>query len=154
MNSLEQKLNELKLGRMRQVYPHWIEQAANNQMDYGEFLEQLLSEELVARQENRRRRRMQSANFSFDASLEQFDFTRHPELKRNVMTRFFDSSFMEKAGALLLIGPSGVGNASGGGGGQSDGSVRLHRPVYYSPETGERGLVYQQTLPLKVRKTQ
>jgi DNA replication protein DnaC len=50
-----------------------------------------------------------SANFPFDARVEQFDFSRHPELKRNVMTRFFDSSFVEKAGALLLIGPSGVG---------------------------------------------
>jgi len=109
MNSLEHKLNLLKLGRMRQVYPHWIEQAAKSQMDYAEFLEQLLSEELIARQENQLRRRMLSANFPFDASLEQFDFTRHPELKRNVMTRFFDSSFVEKAGALLLIGPSGVG---------------------------------------------
>jgi DNA replication protein DnaC len=50
-----------------------------------------------------------SANFPFDARVEPFDFSRHPELKRNVMTRFFDSSFVEKAGALLLIGPSGVG---------------------------------------------
>jgi len=41
--------------------------------------------------------------------LEQFDFALRPELKRSVMVRFFDSAFVEKAGALLLIGPSGVG---------------------------------------------
>lgn len=109
MNSLEQKLTALKLGRLRQVYGHWIEQAAHCQMDYGEFLEQLLTEEILYRQENQLRKRMRSANFPFDASLEQFDFSRHPEIKRSVITRYFDSSFVEKAGSLLLIGPSGVG---------------------------------------------
>ena len=33
----------------------------------------------------------------------------HPELKRTVMLRFFDSSFVTTAGSLVLIGPSGVG---------------------------------------------
>ena len=32
-----------------------------------------------------------------------------PELKRTVMLRFFDSSFVTTAGSLVLIGPSGVG---------------------------------------------
>ena len=50
--ALDQKLGELKLGRIRQVYPTWIEQAAHTQMGYGEFLEQLVSEELLALQEN------------------------------------------------------------------------------------------------------
>src|SRR5689334_24106099 len=39
----------------------------------------------------------------------QFDFTLHPELKRTVMLRFFDSSFITTAGSLLLIGASGLG---------------------------------------------
>jgi hypothetical protein len=55
---LDHKLAELKLGRMRQVYPTWIEQAAQTEMGYGEFLEQLVSEELLARQENHLRRKM------------------------------------------------------------------------------------------------
>ncbi len=36
--ALDHKLAELKLGRIRQVYPTWIEQAAHNEMGYGEFL--------------------------------------------------------------------------------------------------------------------
>ncbi len=49
---LEQKLAALHLGRIRQIYPSWIEQAASSNLGYGEFLDQLLTEELLARQEN------------------------------------------------------------------------------------------------------
>jgi len=71
--TLDHKLAELKLGRMRQVYPTWIEQAAHNEMGYGEFLEQLVSEELLARQENHLRRKMKAAGFPYAATIEQFD---------------------------------------------------------------------------------
>jgi len=55
-------------------------------------LEELLTEELLARQENRIRRQLQLANFPFAATIEQFDFTLRPELKRAVILRYFDSS--------------------------------------------------------------
>lgn len=107
--SLEQKLTHLKLARIRQVYESWLEHAAQHQLDYAEFLDQLLTEELLARQENQMRRRMAQAGFPYAATLEQFDFSIRPELKRTVIMRFFDSSFVEKAGSLILIGASGLG---------------------------------------------
>jgi DNA replication protein DnaC len=94
---------------MRQVYPPWTLQAAQTEMGYAEFLEQLVSEELLARQENHLRRKMKVAGFPYAATIDQFDFTLHPELKRTVMVRFFDSRFVTTAGSLVLIGPSGVG---------------------------------------------
>lgn len=107
--TLDQKLTLLKLGRIRQVYGSWVDHAAQHQLDYAEFLDQLLTEELLARQENQLRRRMATAGFPYAATLEQFDFTIRPELKRSVILRYFDSSFIEKAGALILIGASGLG---------------------------------------------
>lgn len=107
--SIEQKLTHLKLGRIRQVYESWVEHAVQYELDYAEFLDQLLTEELLARQENQIRRRMAQAGFPYAASLEQFDFSIRPELKRTVIMRFFDSSFVEKAGSLILIGASGLG---------------------------------------------
>jgi len=106
---LEQKLAALHLGRIRQIYPSWIEQAASGNLGYGEFLDQLLTEELLARQENQLRRKMKAAGFPYPATIEQFDFSARPELKRPVMLRFFDSSFVTIASSLLLIGPSGLG---------------------------------------------
>ena len=107
--SLEQKLTALKLRRMREVVAGWLEQAAAAPLDHAEFLDQLLSEELLARQESALRRRMALAGFPYAATVEQFDFSLRPELKRPVLLRYFDSSFVEKAGALILIGASGLG---------------------------------------------
>src|SRR5438128_3481252 len=107
--TLDQKLATLKLGRMRQLYPSWVEQAAQSELGYAEFLDQLVTEELLARQENQLRRKMKAAGFPYAATIEQFDFSLRPELKRAVLMRFFDSSFITKAGSLVLIGPSGLG---------------------------------------------
>lgn len=52
---------------------------------------------------------MAAAGFPYAATLEQFDFSIRPELKRTVIMRFFDSSFVERAGSLILIGASGLG---------------------------------------------
>jgi hypothetical protein len=40
--ALELKLATLHLGRVRQIYASWIEQAANSNLGYGEFRDQLL----------------------------------------------------------------------------------------------------------------
>jgi DNA replication protein DnaC len=64
---------------------------------------------LLARQENHLRRRMKAAGFPYPATIEQFDFSARPELKRPVILRFFDSSFVTTACSLVLIGPSGLG---------------------------------------------
>lgn len=112
MNShaaLDHKLTHLKLSRMREVYPHWVAQAEQGQLGYAEFLDGLLGEELVSRQENQMRRQLKAAGFPFAATLEQFDFSLHPELKRSVMVRFFDRSFIEQAQSLILVGASGLG---------------------------------------------
>jgi DNA replication protein DnaC len=107
--ALDQKLAALKRARMRQVYPSWLEQAVQSELGPAEFLEQLVTEELLARQENQLRRKMKAAGFPYAATIEQFDFSLRPELKRAVLMRFFDSSFISKAGSLVLIGPSGLG---------------------------------------------
>ena len=108
-NPLEHKLTQLKLGRIREVHGQWVSHAEQHELGYAEFLEGLLNEELLARQENQIRRKLKIAGFPFAATLEQFEFSLRPELKRAVMIRFFDSSFIEKAGSLIFIGPSGVG---------------------------------------------
>jgi DNA replication protein DnaC len=106
---IDHKLTQLKLRRIREVYGQWVAQAEQQQLGYAEFLDELLSEEVLGRQENQIRRKLQAAGFPFHATLEQFDFTLRPELKRAVMVRFFDSAFIAKAGALILVGASGLG---------------------------------------------
>ena len=109
LTSVEQKLTQLKLGRLREVVASAIAQAEQHQLGYGEFLDELLTEELLGRHEHLIQRKLKQAGFPYAATLEQFDWQARPELKRAVMMRYFDSAFVEKAGALILIGPSGLG---------------------------------------------
>ena len=101
--SLDQKLAQLKLSRLRAVVASWIAQAEQQQLGYAEFLDELLAEEVLGRQENQIRRKLKAAGFPYAATLEQFDWSMRPELKRSVMMRFFDSAFVEKACSLILI---------------------------------------------------
>lgn len=109
LSALDQKLAQLKLSRLREVVASWIAQAEQQQLGYAEFLDELLAEELLGRQENQIRRKLKAAGFPFAATIEQFDWSVRLELKRAVMMRYFDSAFVEKAGSLILIGPSGLG---------------------------------------------
>jgi DNA replication protein DnaC len=107
--SMDQKLTLLKLGRIRQIYPSWIEQASKTNLGYAECFEQLLTEELLARQENQLRRKMSQAGFPYAATIEQFDFSARPEIPRPMILRYFDSSFITGASSLVFIGASGLG---------------------------------------------
>ena len=109
ITAVEQKLLQLKLGRMRAVVASALAQAEEHQLGYATFLDELLAEELLGRHENQIRRRLTQAGFPYAATLEQFDWQARPELKRAVMMRYFDSAFVEKAGGLVLVGPSGLG---------------------------------------------
>ncbi len=48
-NPLEHKLTQLKLGRIREVHGQWVSHAEQHELGYAEFLEELLTEELLAR---------------------------------------------------------------------------------------------------------
>ena len=101
--SLDQKLTQLRLGRMRDVYQDWVQYAETHQLSYQESLDELLTEELLGRQERQLRKRLEEATFPYGATLEQFDFTLRPELKCAVIINYFDSSFIAQARSLLLI---------------------------------------------------
>jgi DNA replication protein DnaC len=54
-------------------------------------------------------KRLRQAGFPYDATIEQFDFHFRPELKRQVVLRYLDPTFVEQARSLALIGPPGLG---------------------------------------------
>ncbi len=106
---MEELLTQLKLARIREVYRDWIDRASKEEMGYAEFLRGLLSEEICAREENQIKRRMRQAGFPFEKTIEQFDFSLRPELKRQVILNCMDETFIHQGRSLVLIGPPGLG---------------------------------------------
>jgi DNA replication protein DnaC len=102
-------LQQLQLPGAAAVLPTWLDRAAQDELSYGDFLQGVLEEELVVRTATSTQRRVREADFPFAASIEQFDFRFRPELKRQVVLRYLDPTFVSQAGTLTLIGPPGLG---------------------------------------------
>lgn len=102
-------LTQLHLHQATAVLPSWLDRAAQQELAHQDFLVGLLEEELAARAIADTERRLKQAAFPFAASVEQFDFRFRPELKRQVVLRYLDPSFVSQAGTLTLIGPPGLG---------------------------------------------
>jgi DNA replication protein DnaC len=106
---MEELLTQLKLARIREVYRDWIDKASREEMSYSDFLHGLLSEEICVREENRVKRRMRQAGFPFEKTIEQFDFSLRPELKRQMILNCMDETFVHQGRCLALIGAPGLG---------------------------------------------
>jgi len=102
---MEELMTKLKLARIREVYRDWIDKASREEISYTDFLRGLLNEEVCAREENQLRRRMRQAAFPFEKTIEQFDFSLRPELKRQVILNCLDETFIQQGRSLVLIGP-------------------------------------------------
>ena len=102
-------LDHLGLPHAAAVLESWLARAAQTELSYADFLHNVLDEELVARQQAATERRLRQAGFPFAATIEQFDFRFRPELKRQVVLRCLDASFVEQASCLTLIGAPGLG---------------------------------------------
>jgi DNA replication protein DnaC len=106
---MEALLTQLKLARIREVYQDWIDKASKEELSYTDFLHGLLNEEICAREENQIIRRMRQASFPFEKTIEQFDFSLRPELKKQVILNCMNENFIHQGRSLVLIGPPGLG---------------------------------------------
>ena len=102
-------LRAVQLPGAAAVLPALLDRAASESLSYADFLTGLLEEELSVRTAASTQRRLRDAGFPFAASIEQFDFRFRPELKRQVILRYLDPTFVSQAGTLTLIGPPGLG---------------------------------------------
>jgi DNA replication protein DnaC len=102
-------LEELGLPHAAAQLSVWLDRAAQAELSLADFLGEVLDEERVARAQAATERRLRTAGFPFAATIDQFDFRFRPELKRQVVLRYLDATFVEQAGTLTLIGAPGLG---------------------------------------------
>src|SRR5882724_11546282 len=101
--ALPDLLAQVQLAAAAAVLPAWLDRAAAEQLSYADFLAGLLEEELAARSITATARRLREAGFPFAATIEQFDFRFRPELKRQVVLRYLDVTFVSQATCVTLI---------------------------------------------------
>ncbi len=107
--TLRPLLDQVGLHQAAAVLPAWLDRAAREELAYAEFLHGLLEEEATARATAATQRRLREAGFPFAATIEQFDFRFRPDLKRQLVLRYLDPTFVEQARSLALVGAPGLG---------------------------------------------
>lgn len=106
---LESYLKALKLPAVAGAYPALQREAADKNLGYAEFLTALLEQEVVQREQNQLARRLKAAQFPWQKTLDEFEFSAVPALNKNKILSLTDGRFIRERENVVLIGNPGVG---------------------------------------------
>jgi DNA replication protein DnaC len=108
---LSDALKQLRLSGLASSLDVRLQEAAGNSLNHSEFLELILQDEMLVRQQRRIARRVKAAAFREHKTLEDFDWRFNPTLKRKTFTDLAACHFVRDARDVLLVGPPGVGKS-------------------------------------------
>lgn len=108
---VNEHLQRLKLTRIHDVFDEMVKQAENSKLSYMAFIDQLLTEEVATKEDRRLKTALRTAGLPFEKTIEEYDFSFHPNLdKKSVMT-LFDLDFIQQKENVIFLGPPGVGKS-------------------------------------------
>jgi DNA replication protein DnaC len=109
--TLREQLKELRLSGLAEALEVRLQEAKSSKLDYAEFLEILLADELVVRRDRQIDRRTKVAAFRDQKNLADFDFDFNPTVKRKQIFDLASGDFVRKHHDAILVGPPGVGKS-------------------------------------------
>lgn len=108
---LASTLHQLRLSGLAQSLDVRIQEAAGHKLNHLEFLELILQDELLVRQQRLIDRRVKAADFRELKPLDDFDFTFNPSIKRAQVFDLATCRFVRETKDVLLVGPPGTGKS-------------------------------------------
>ncbi len=108
---LQSALHQLRLSGLAQTLDVRLSEAAGHQLNHAEFLELILQDELLVRQERQIDRRVKAAGFREVKPLDDFDFAFNPAIKRAQVYDLATCRFIRELKDVLLVGPPGTGKS-------------------------------------------
>jgi len=109
--SLRSALKQLRLSGLLESLEVRLHEAAGNGLNHSEFLELVLQDELMVRADRQLQRRVKTAQFRELKTLENFDWSFNPSIKRKQVFDLATCRFVREARDVLLLGPPGVGKS-------------------------------------------
>ena len=106
---VEERLLRLRLGSVATRLDAILSQAARKEPTYLDFLDEVLGDELDAKQKKRVAMAVQIAHFPTVKLLEEFDFKFQPSVDQRLVRELATGHFVAGAENVLLFGPPGVG---------------------------------------------
>ena len=102
---------QLRLGGLLETLEVRLQEAMGNNLSHDEFLELILQDEVNIRQQRLIGRRIKTATFRDPKTLEDFDFSFNPAIKRKQIFDLASCRFIREQRDVLFIGPPGVGKS-------------------------------------------
>jgi DNA replication protein DnaC len=104
-------LRRLRLSGLTETLEVRLHEASGNRLSHLEFLELILQDELLVRDERKISRRVKSASFRDQKSLEDFDWSFNPMIKRQQMYELATGRFIKERRDVLMCSPPGTGKS-------------------------------------------
>lgn len=109
LERLSAHCQRLRLHRVEVELPTLLDQAAKKDVSYADFLDQVLTRELEAKQDKHRTMRISMARFPFQKTLETFDWKFQPSIEPKLIKELATGRFIADGENVLLLGPPGWG---------------------------------------------
>jgi DNA replication protein DnaC len=110
-NALTTALKQLRLSGLLASLEVRLQEAAGHSLSHAEFLELILQDELLVRNERLIQRRVKAAGFRELKTLEDFDWAFNPSIHRKQVYDLASCRFVREARDVLFLGPPGVGKS-------------------------------------------
>lgn len=109
--SLQQKLTRLRLGGLKASLPVRLQEATASRLSHLEFLELILQDEELVRENRKRERWIKRAGFREIRRLDNFDWNFNPGIERKRIYDLAAGRYLEEGRDVLMVGPPGVGKS-------------------------------------------
>jgi DNA replication protein DnaC len=109
--NLAQYTRKLRLSGLLLSLELRLEEARTHQLPHAQFLELIFQDELNVRQQRAIDKRTKAAGFRDHKTLEDFDWTFNPTIKRQQMYDLASGQFIRQRRDILLVGPPGLGKS-------------------------------------------
>ena len=108
---LQSMLRQLRLSGLADVLDIRLQEALGHQLSHSEFLELILQDELLVRNQRLIGRRVRTAQFREVKPLDDFDWTFNPSIPRKQIFDLATCRFLRDRRDVLFLGPPGTGKS-------------------------------------------
>jgi DNA replication protein DnaC len=108
---LKKVLKRLKLSGILATMPDRLAYARKEKLDYTQFLELILSDEVERRDHKHVTNRLRDAGFEEECTLERFDWSAKIRIDKARLNELFGLHFIERRENVIFCGPVGVGKS-------------------------------------------
>ena len=108
---LQTALRQLRLSGLAESLEIRLQEAAGHQLSHAEFLELVLQDELLIRNQRQIQRRVKVASFRELKTLDHFDWSFNPSIGKKQIFDLATCRFVREARDVLLLGPPGTGKS-------------------------------------------